>query len=266
MKNKEIAAVLLERVYLEELPEKRKKELKQLISKNETEKNKLKDIHKSNQDFFEKFPVSKQVLKIKEKYFEEELKQEEAQWQKNSRKNWVLGLGGALALAITLFLFVPVQKTIHFFTPIEETREKGLKPYLSVYRKNGNEVEILKNNDKVKAGDLIQLGYVSKAKEYGMIFSIDGNKTVTLHYPEKIQKVPVLENQEKEVLLPNSYQLDDAPYFENFYFITSSHPLPVVVILEAAEKLAGKLKENPDAKLILPDTMEQFVFTVVKGE
>ena len=70
------------------------------------------------------------------------------------------------------------------------TRIKGTekidvsKPHILVHRKVNDTVELLESGDEAKAGDLLQIAYVSAGADYGVILSIDGRGVVTLHYPE----------------------------------------------------------------------------------
>ena len=116
------------------------------------------------------------------------------------------------------------------------------KTQIIIYRKKGDEAEVLKDGELAKAGDLLQIAYVPAGKTYGIIISIDGNGVVTLHYPENINSSTILK-QEKTVLLSSAYELDDAPEFERFFFITALAEINVQEILKQAKALAG----SPDA-------------------
>lgn len=121
-------------------------------------------------------------------------------------------------------------------------RIKGSGPVLRVYRETPRGVEHMKNGASASAHDLLQLSYVAAGAQYGMIFSIDGSGTVTLHYPEGSPLAARLDGG-GEVALPHSYELDNAPRFERFYLVTSSNEFPVDEILNVARKAAtaGKL-------------------------
>lgn len=90
---------------------------------------------------------------------------------------------------------------------------------LILYRKTLSGAEILKNGDIAKSGDIIQISYLSGCEKYGLIFSVDGNGIVTKHFPEDSWNASLL--QKNETLLDFSYQLDDAPSFESFVFVSS---------------------------------------------
>ena len=155
---------------------------------------------------------------------------------------------------------VPVDTRIKGLESIDMTKTK-----IIIYRKKGDEAEILKEGELAKAGDLLQIAYVPAGKTYGVIFSIDGNGVVTLHYPENINSSTILK-QEKIVLLSSAYELDDAPEFERFFFITALTEINVQEILKQAKALADS--HNPAKKEIsaLPDTYSQFSILLRKGE
>ncbi|MBN1838324.1 MAG: hypothetical protein JW820_20865, partial [Spirochaetales bacterium] len=101
-----------------------------------------------------------------------------------------------------------------------------------------------------------QLGYVAAARAYGVILSIDGRGVVTLHFPVGSTGAGELE-REGESLLPFAYELDDAPGFERFFFVTGPEPFAVDSVLEAAERLAADPEQARQAPLILPGELEQ---------
>ena len=82
------------------------------------------------------------------------------------------------------------------------------------------------------------MGYTVPENGYGVILSIDGNGTVTLHFPGDAGQPTDLEMNRK-VFLDSSYELDNAPDFERFFFITSSHAIDVNAVLEGARQLAS---------------------------
>ena len=105
------------------------------------------------------------------------------------------------------------------------------KPTLFIYKKTETEVELLKNESFAKENDSLQLSYISGNKKFGCIVSIDGNSIITLHFPGKHGKSPKLKEKGEE-LLDYSYKLDDAPLFEQFFFITSDTEFSTEYLLE----------------------------------
>ena len=106
------------------------------------------------------------------------------------------------------------------------TRVKGSGAKLYVYRKEGDKATLLSAGDKVKQNDILQLSYVAGGDLYGAIISVDGNGTVTRHFPDSGDTAAKLE-QSGEIPLGFSYQLDNAPRFERFILITGPKPFPI---------------------------------------
>jgi len=130
----------------------------------------------------------------------------------------------------------------------EATRIKGdgaRAPRLFVYRKRraaeGDGAERLATGARAARGDLLQLAYASGAEGlYGVLLSIDGAGHVTLHLPEEGASAAPALRWPREMKLPSSYQLDDAPGFERFVLVTAPEPFSVETALGAARALAGQ--------------------------
>jgi hypothetical protein len=103
----------------------------------------------------------------------------------------------------------------------EIERSKGAGAQIFLYKKEEREAVQLYNKSFIKGGDSIQIGYTAAGAKYGFIISIDGNGMVTQHYPDYGYNAAEL-NSNGEVLLNYSYQLDNAPSFERFLFITGN--------------------------------------------
>ena len=70
---------------------------------------------------------------------------------------------------------------------------------------------------------------------YGVIVSIDGRGHVTMHLPPAAIAPSAL-GREPTVLLDQAYELDDAPRWERFYFITGDEPFPIAPIVASGER------------------------------
>ncbi len=144
-------------------------------------------------------------------------------------------------------------------------RIKGMEPALRVYRAERGEAALLNEGSFAREFDLLQLEYNGAGAPYGTIISIDGRGTVTLHYPDKVDESPQLESG--SVLLPYAYQLDSAPEFERFFFVTSREAFSPDTILSAARDLAAKKPENiKTGELDLPRRFDLTSFTILKEE
>jgi len=148
-------------------------------------------------------------------------------------------------------------------TGVSEERIKGLKPRLHVYRKRGSEVERLEPGASARPGDVVQLGYVAAGLSYGVIVSVDGRGVVTLHLPATGTEAAVLESDGVD-LLPDAYELDDAPDYERFFLVASATRFDAGRVLAAALALGrdgGAARTRP---LDLEEPLYQAAFLVSK--
>lgn len=152
-------------------------------------------------------------------------------------------------------------KTPQVFAPEPGIRYKGTGPALQIWRQTETGPERLENNAAVSTGDRLQVRFQAAGAPHGVIVSIDGRQQTTLHFPD-------FEGGDTSLApgastLNHSYQLDDAPDFERFFFITSAAPLDSSAILDALEELARQ--SNADtAPLTLSDELLWTDFLVEK--
>jgi hypothetical protein len=130
----------------------------------------------------------------------------------------------------------------------EEGRVKGA-PGLYVYRLHGQKSEELGNGSVARAGDTLQLAYSRGDRAFGVVVSLDGNGGVTLHFPETQDGPTRLANG--TVALPHAYELDAAPGFERFVFVTADSPIAVAEVLARARSLAHDREHAASAPLVL---------------
>ena len=138
------------------------------------------------------------------------------------------------ALALYVRPDPAVEPAVQVETP-DEIRFKG-DPALYVYRSGRGEPEQLHDGDTAKAGDTLQLKYVAGGRGFGVVLSIDGRGSVTLHHPAQVGGSTAL--KEGTVAIDRAYRLDDAPAFERFFFVASPRPLDVREVLARAERAA----------------------------
>lgn len=99
------------------------------------------------------------------------------------------------------------------------TRIKGMTAGLEVWKKMGDSAVQMVNLGEAREGDEIQLRYRVPQKCFGMLFSMDGNGTITMHMGEGNRAVEL--EPGKMTTLPFAYKLDNAPKFEKFFLLTS---------------------------------------------
>lgn len=129
---------------------------------------------------------------------------------------------------------LPVTAALPTPAPADDVRVKG-DPRLLLYRMERDSATELADGVIASEGDRIQVKYLAAKARYGVIFSLDGRGSVTLHFPESSGLEPLLVQGEAQSL-SHSYELDDAPQFERFYFVTSSSPIDVASVLSSAKK------------------------------
>src|SRR5262249_37147887 len=138
----------------------------------------------------------------------------------------------------------------------------GLTPSLAVYRRTAEGSETLADGAVARPGDLLRVGYRAAGKRYGGILSIDGRGSVTVHLPPRADRAAALKN-DGTVLLDQAYELDDAPQWERFYFITGDMPFAVPSVVDAVRAAAAD-RRKPPAAIALPRGLDQFMFSVQK--
>ena len=175
-----------------------------------------------------------------------------------SRGRFSRPLAFASVLAtLALVLLVPLVMNSN-----EGDRIKGLAPALEVYRRTPQGSEKLADGAVARAGDLLRVGYIAAGREHGVILSIDGRGVVTRHLPVAGGSSVSL-RKDGAVLLDAAYELDDAPAWERFYFVTSDQPFEVAPVLEAARRAAEAAPRMP-AALSLPRGFTQSTFLIQK--
>jgi hypothetical protein len=153
------------------------------------------------------------------------------------RRWWTLALGLPVAAAAAGLLAMNIQPMNGSLPPdVEWTQPKGGAPTLKVHRKTRRGEERLRDGATVGAGDLLQLGYDAGTATHGVVLSVDGSGVVTLHHPADVRASTELESGGH--LLPDAYELDAAPSFERFFFVTSNAPVDVADVRNAAKKWA----------------------------
>ncbi len=212
-------------------------------------------IQKSNDEILQNYPAHEVSSQLFSKLSEP---------QKLGSSFWKMSIAGAVMGMLCLMVWVSTD--INIERPSKETIYfKGDRaPVLKIYKQQEEGGLRLKNNAMAKAGDILQLSYVAKGFQYGMIFSVDGNKEVTLHYPAKVSAKPVLQVS-GEQRLSFAYQLDDAPVYERFFFITSKEVFKVAEVLEVVQEAVKEINFEQVERLPLNDKRVQSSILIRKG-
>jgi hypothetical protein len=154
---------------------------------------------------------------------------------------WLVpALAGAAAMVVAVaVLRVPEAAHVSTGVPGETERLKGAGPRLIAHRERpAGKPEELASGARTRAGDVLQLSYVSAGAPYGAILSIDGRGNVTRHWPKAGDAAAPLAAG-GAVPLDHAYVLDSAPSFERFFLVTAPAPFPVGAAVSAARRLAA---------------------------
>ena len=164
---------------------------------------------------------------------------------------WPLGLATAvLALLFTLPGSVVSPNLPATVSTTEDSRPKGVKPTLAVYRRTDRGSETMADGAIARAGDLLRLGYPAVPQVYGAILSVDGRGTITRHLPANGARAALLAHGRLN-LLDAAYELDDAPGWERFYFVTADTEFDLEPIVTAVRQLTARDLQHPPGLLPL---------------
>ncbi len=226
-----VPELLLERLAAGELPAELREEILRRLDEESGGRERLDELEASNRAILAVLPPARVVPEIERRL---------GRRRGRARFLSLAGLAATAAAVLLVFLLAPRLLA----PPDEGLRPKG-DPRLTIYRKGAAGVEELRAGATVQEGDLLQIRYASAGREHGVIFSVDGRGEATLHFPRTASESTALEGTR---LLPYAYELDAAPGFERFFFVTSHATLDPEAIL----RLGRTLGPDPRAPLRLP--------------
>src|SRR4029453_14482783 len=97
---------------------------------------------------------------------------------------WPLGLGTAVLVLLFASPAAVIDPNLSTTGSIPgESRPKGARSALAVYRRTDRGSETMADGAIARAGDLLRLGYAPVTQAYGVILSVDGRGGVTRHPP-----------------------------------------------------------------------------------
>ncbi|MBI9109252.1 MAG: hypothetical protein JEZ04_21075 [Spirochaetales bacterium] len=261
--------LFIEKYRFGELTEKERRDLEKNYPDSEALEERIQELEASDELILGKYPPEKIAAEIQAR---SAISDAGKTGNTNIRKFRLIkytafAAAAALVLAFGLSLYTPATNTggmIEASEEISAERIKGLKPSLKIYRRTGESAEILGNRDTALESDLIQIEYIAGSFKYGVIFSIDGRGMLTMHYPT-YEGIAAELDQAGAILLPYAYELDDAPDFERFFFITGGSSFNIDEVLDAAYELASRGRVSRREFLALPDTYYQTTILLKKG-
>jgi hypothetical protein len=173
-----------------------------------------------------------------------------------------------LALACCLFLLLrpapdPGNMPVTEGADAYAVRLKGSEAGLAIFRKSRGAAELLPPHALARAGDTLQVFYHSRLPAYGVVFSVDGSGSLTLHLPESGSAASAL--QAGDLLpLPHAYRLDRAPKLERFFLITAPKPFDIDALLARARASFAIHHAVPDSLEGLEEGFRQYPYTLRK--
>jgi hypothetical protein len=250
---KNIPQIYLEQIYLNELPS----------SRIETVNNQsigilIEPIKQSNREILDTYPPAEMTEILLRKMNAENREDKKTPVFRSSILKFTPIAAALIILTLNLAYLGKNSQQDNII------RAKGLTPELSVYMDNGKNPVELSTNDTVSESDIIQLTYNAAGNRYGMIFSIDGRGIITLHYPVNKNSEPGLDPNGSHAL-PFSYELDDAPDFERFFFVSSNKKFNIGTVLESAENTIAQGSASTAKYLNLSSDFDQNSILLKKG-
>jgi hypothetical protein len=245
MNGKNIPDYILERYILDELPPERMKLIVELMREDPAIERRIAEIKKSSAQILRRYAPEAMVPGIIKRAGDASLSGSLHGAKRIPRRYYIIPSLAAAAILIIMVALPLIKGGFDSdWNPFmkDVTRIKGPATAIYIYRKKKSDIELLADNSLTGEKDLLQVAYFSADETHGVIVSIDGRRTVTLHYPAPPSKNTRIERNRK-VLLPSAYELDNATGFERFIFVTSRHPVEIRVVYRAAEQLAN----NPSA-------------------
>jgi hypothetical protein len=169
------------------------------------------------------------------------------------------------AAAVLVLVGAALARGILFPSVDGLTRAKGGATGISIFRKAAAGPVELRDGSLAAEGDILQIKYSSGEARYGAIFSLDGRGTLTWHLPAKDAGpgAPLLSRGEEA--LSSAYELDDAPGFERFFFISSKSDFDLEAAAHALRELAASGASAASGVPRLPAGVEWKSILLVKA-
>lgn len=221
----------LERYLLGELPQNEMKALQQREAEDEIFAARVAEMREQGKRFLAENPFAALDDKL------EDLGRRENVTEFRGVNTLWLKVAVALVIALGVFSMVVLNRDVATYdntaTSMEVamadtdngTRIKGMQASLEVWKKTGDSAVQMVNLGDAHEGDEIQLRYCVPQKCFGMLFSMDGNGTITMHMGEGNKAIEL--EPGKMTTLPFAYKLDNAPKFEKFFLLTSQNSFEI---------------------------------------
>ena len=250
-KRSSVSDYKLERYLLGELPQEEMESIRKGMEADGELRDRLRTLELSNRELQEKYPSEWMGRQIR---MRAEGVTMAAPGRAFSWRLWAMpAVVATLLVAVLPALFEPETRN-------PETRNKGLEPHLKLFLKTVDGIENLADSSMVREGDLVQIVYLAAEQSHGTIFSVDGRGEVTQHLPARGKLAARLKTAGADTL-NFSYELDDAPRWEQFYFITADTSFDLMPV----EREIVRLASEEGGKLRLPVKFKQHLFILFKA-
>ena len=216
----------LERYLLGELPEKEMRELQERELSDEIFAARVREMREQGKRFLAENPFAALDDKL------DAIEDSKSSVDGQPNVLW-LKVAAALVIALGIFSVVVLNRDVATYdnhsasmevamADVDNgTRIKGMQATLEVWKKTGDSAVQMVNLGNAYEGDEIQLRYRVPQKCFGMLISMDGNGTITMHMGEGDKAIEL--EPGKMTTLPFAYKLDNAPKFEKFFLLTSQN-------------------------------------------
>jgi hypothetical protein len=252
-----ISSFLLERYHIGEVTDKERKYVENILTEDKQSALVLADLDRADNDFRRRFPL--------EKFFHADQKESPNsslrrikipcfkfyRLRKTPALVWSICAAALIVIIALPLIILKNSRQAEFSDRIKGVSMENNSIELSVYikEKTSGEGVKLANQASVREGNTVQLAYQvsdgASVEKYGIIFSIDGRSSVTMHFPYAPWQSTLLISG-KPVPLDEAYTLDDAPNYEIFFFVTGEKPLDVGRVMDTAKQLALQIEKNPN--------------------
>jgi hypothetical protein len=258
----EIADWKLERFILDELDESEMDEIRRAAEADENLRARLDAIQRSNREILDRYPAAAMSNQIRGRL-------ERATRSNGSRPGRTLRFALVPAALVAVIVFA-VFVLPHLMWD-DGTRLKGPSEQLRLHRKTAAGSEELHSGAHAREHDLVLLQYRTDEHAYGTILSVDGWGKITMHLPASGDRAAELVVGRSN-LLGYAYELDAAPRWEVFFFVTSASPFATDRVIRAVEEtLSSSPRDSvsgaytiPPPSLDLPDDFGVSRFTLIK--
>ena len=244
----------LERYILSELPLSDMETVRKAVESDSSVGKRLEQLRQSNVDILNRYPSEWTVKQIRGRA-------RSAVCAERTSTPLIGHIGMIPRLAAVLLVLLAVLLPL-YESHLDRNRLKGNGPFLVLYRKIPSGSERLTDDSIAREGDTIQIAYNGYDRQFGIILSLDARGVITLHLPEQGSQAVKL-GKGRLVPLQSAFQLDDAPGWESFYFVTSERPFALEPILQAIRKVSGA--EKAPEHLPIPESFAQFAFVLRKA-